>query len=120
MATNKEIIRKVNAGFSSGDDEAVLLHVADDVRWEINWDGKVITTHIGKEAFAKEINNEGFEGLPTIKVNTEIEEGDHVAVQGEVSCLKKGGDLMEAYFFDLYRLENGMIKDMKSFLLEKK
>ncbi|HUS03862.1 MAG TPA: nuclear transport factor 2 family protein [Chitinophagaceae bacterium] len=114
--TNKEIIRKVNEGFSEGDNEKILLYVADDVRWDIMG----ISTHVGKKAFRKEINNENFEGVPTITTLNEIEEGDHIAVEGEVQCKIKGGGIFNAFFFDLYRLENGKIKEMRSYLIEKK
>ena len=114
--TNKEIIRKVNEGFSEGNNEKILLYVADDVRWDIMG----ISTHIGKEAFRKEINNENFEGVPIITTKNEIEEGDRVAVEGEVQCKIKGGAIVNLFFFDFYRLENGKIKEMRSYLIEKK
>jgi uncharacterized protein len=116
MATNKEIIRKVNEGFAEGNVEKILLHVADDVRWDIVG----FSTHTGKEAFGKEVKNENFEGLPVITVKTEIEEGDQLAVEGEVQCRMKGGKIFNACFFDLYRLENGKIKEMRSYVIEKK
>lgn len=116
MATNKEIIRKVNEGFSEGNVEKILEHVAEDVRWDIVG----ISTHIGKEAFGREVKNENFEGLPLITVTTEIEEGDYLAVEGEVQCRLKGGAVFKAYFFDAYRLENGKIREMRSYLIEKK
>ena len=114
--TNKEIIRKVNEGFSEGNNEKILLYVADDVRWDIMG----ISTHIGKEAFRKEINNENFEGVPIITTKNEIEEGDRVAVEGEVQCMMKNGKMLDAFFFDSYLLENGKIKEMRSYLVEKK
>jgi ketosteroid isomerase-like protein len=112
---NKEIIRKVNKGFASGDTQAILSHLTDDIRWDIAG----ISKAIGKEAFRKEISNEHFEGLPTITIKNEIEEGDFVAVEGEVQCKIKGGGILDAVFFDLYRMENGKIKELKSFVVEK-
>jgi ketosteroid isomerase-like protein len=114
--TNKEIIRKVNEGFAEGDNEKILLYVADDVRWDIIG----ISAHVGKEAFSKEINNENFEGVPTITTKNEIGENDWVAVEGEVQCRKKNGGMLDAFFVDTYRLENGKIKEMRSYLIEKK
>ncbi|MDB5224009.1 MAG: hypothetical protein JWN83_2676 [Chitinophagaceae bacterium] len=114
--TNKEITRKVNEGFVEGDNEKILLYVADDVRWDIIG----ISTHIGKDAFNKEINNESFVGTPTITIKNEIEEDDRVAVEGEVQCRMKNGGMLDAFFFDSYRLENGKIKEMRSYLIEKK
>jgi uncharacterized protein len=113
---NKEIIRKVNEGFVTGDTEKILSYVADDVRWDMPG----TFAHVGKDAFRKEINNEAFEGVPTITIKNEIEEGEHVAVEGEVQCRKKDGGVFDAYFFDFYRLENGKIKEMRSYVIEKK
>jgi len=116
VMTNKEIIRKVNEGFSEGDTEKILLYVADDVRWDIPG----MPSHIGKDAFRKEINNENFTGLPTITIKNEIGEGDFVAVEGEVQCRKKDGGMLDAFFCDTYRLADGKIKEMRSYVIEKK
>jgi uncharacterized protein len=113
--TNKEIIRKVNEGFAADDADKILSYLADDVRWEMA--GTFI--HEGKEAFRKEINNEAFAGPPAITVKTEIEEGNYVSVDGEVQCTKINGDIFDAFFVDIYRLEDGKIKEMRSYVVEK-
>ena len=114
--TNKEVIQKVNEGFAENDAEKIISYVADDVRWDMPG----TFSHVGKEAFRKEINNEDFEGVPTIITKNEIAEGDYVAVEGEVQCKKKDGGMFDAFFFDIYRLENGKIKEMRSYVIEKK
>ena len=117
MATkNKAIIRKVNEGFAEGDTEKILLYVADDVRWDMPG----TFAHVGKDAFRKEINNENFVGVPAITIKNEIGEGDHVAVEGTVQCRKKDGGMFDAFFFDIYLLEDGKIKEMRSYVIEKK
>lgn len=116
MANNKrEIIRKVNDAFASGDTDTILSYLTDDVRWDIN--GNLAA--VGKEEFRKEINNEAFEGLPVITTLTEVEDEEHVAVEGTVQCRRKDGGILDAYFFDIYRLENGKIKEMRSYVVEK-
>ena len=112
--TNTEIIRQVNEGFASGDSDRILAHVADDVRWEIMG----ISTHVGRDEFAREINNENFEGLPVIVITGETEEGDRVAVEGTVEARFRGGAPLHLYFHNAYRLENGKIKEMRSYLVE--
>src|SRR5687767_1009380 len=114
--TNKEIIRKVNEGFSSGDEAKILTYVANDVRWDILG----YSTHVGIHEFRKELSNPLFEGLPTINIKNEMVDGDLVAVEGEVQCKRKDGGMMDAFFFDIYRLENGKIKEMRSYVIEKK
>jgi len=116
ISTNKETIRKVNEGFESGDSDAILAHLAEDVHWHIN--GKL--SAVDKESFRKEVNNEAFEGTPIINVTLQVEEGDHVAAEGTVKCNFKGGKPFEAFFFDIYRFEDGKIKEMRSYVVEKK
>jgi ketosteroid isomerase-like protein len=114
--TNKEIIQKVNDGFAAGDPEAILAFVADDVRWDVVG----ISTAIGKEEFRKEIKNEGFQGVPKINVTGAIEEGDRVAVEGTVQATTKDGQIIDLFFHNAYRLEDGKIKEMRSYLVFQK
>jgi ketosteroid isomerase-like protein len=116
MQSNKEIIRIVNRAFEEGDADKILSYVADDVRWDVM--GHSVA--IGKEAYRKEIHNENFEGKPVITVKNEIEEGDLLAVEGTVQAKFKGGAGFNAFFFDFYRLENGKIKEMRSYVIERK
>ena len=113
--TNKEIIQKVNEGFIENNTEKIMQYVADDVRWDVMG----ASTAIGKDAFLKEVNNEHFVGLPSIKIKNEIEQNNWIAVEGEVQCEKAGGGMLDAFFFDIYRLENGKIKEMRSYVIEK-
>lgn len=94
LTKNKEIIRRVNEGFAEDDVEKILFYVADDVRWDMPG----TFAHVGKDAFSKEIKNDAFIGPPTINIKTEIEEGDYVAVEGEVQCKKKDGSMFDAFF----------------------
>ena len=114
--TNKEIIRKVNAGFNSGDTEEILKYVADDVTWECPG----FFSHKGIEAFRKEIHNEAFSGLPVITVTNELEDGELVAAEGYVKAAKKDGSPFSCRFFDIYRLQGGKIKEMRSYLVDMK
>lgn len=113
---NKEIVRKVNQGFEEGDTEKILSCLADDVHWIMPGGFDLV----GKNEFRKEVNNENFTGRPRITIKNEIEEGDLVAVEGEVQSEKKDGGIFDAFFFDIYRLENGKIKEMRSYVIEKK
>ena len=113
---NLEIIRKVNAGFEAGDTDAILSHLTDDIRWHIN--GNLAATN--KEEFRKEVKNEAFEGTPVITVKNELEDGDLAAVEGEVKARFKGGAKFEGLFFDIYMLTDGKIKEMRSYVIEKK
>lgn len=115
MATNKEIVQRVNDGFASGEVDQIMEHIADDVRWDVVG----ISTAVGKDAFRKEVKNENFEGVPEITIHRAIEEGDRVAVEGEVVTRFKGGAVVELFFHNAYRLEAGKIKELRSYLVFK-
>src|ERR1700712_3642736 len=100
--TNIEIIRKVNEGFVEGYTKEIMQYVADDVRLDVVG----ASTSIEKEALQKDRSSEYFDGLPTIKIKNEIEKGDWVAIEGEVECKKTDGSMLDAFFFDIYRLED--------------
>lgn len=113
--TNKEIIRKVNEAFNADDTETILSFVADDVRWDVVG----FSTANGREEFRREVENEGFIRPPKITIVSEIEEGDRVAVEGTVIGRSITGDVFELYFHNAYRIENGKIKEMRSYLVPK-
>lgn len=113
--TNKEIIQKVNEGFAEDDVEKILQYVADDVRWDVMG----ISTAIGKDAFRKQADSEYFTGKPIVKINYEIEQNNQVIVEGEMQCKKADGGILDAFFIDVYSLQNGMIKEMRSYIVEK-
>lgn len=114
--TNKEIVRKVNEAFNADDTETILSFVADDVRWDVVG----FSTANGREEFRKEVENEGFIRPPVITIVNEVEEGDGVAVEGTVIGKNTAGEIFELYFHNSYRLENGKIKEMRSYLVPKK
>jgi ketosteroid isomerase-like protein len=113
--SNKEIIRKVNDGFMADDVEAILGYVAEDVRWDVQG----AFTALGKDEFRNAIHNGHFEPGPVITTLHEIEEDGYVSVEGTVSSKMKNGKLFEAYFHNAYRMENGKIKEMRSYLVPK-
>ncbi|MEP6684621.1 MAG: nuclear transport factor 2 family protein [Parafilimonas sp.] len=113
--TNIEIVRKMNDGFVKGDMEKMMQHFATDVRWNVIG----ASTLINKKVFKKDVNNKYFIGLPTLKIKNEIQQGDWVAVEGEVLCKKNDGSMLHALFFDVYRLENGKIKELRSYVIER-
>ncbi|MGQ0739492.1 MAG: nuclear transport factor 2 family protein [Bacteroidota bacterium] len=111
--TNKEVIRKLNKGFEAGDEEAILSCLTDDVHWNVAG----YFTANGKEEYRKQIANENFSGLPVITIINEIEENNQVAVEGVVRAQFANGDPFKAFFHNTYRMENGKVKAMTSYLV---
>jgi ketosteroid isomerase-like protein len=114
--TNLEIIRKVNEGFAEGNTEKIRQYVSEDVQRNVIG----VSCSNRKKIFGKEISNDFFVDRLTIKIKNEIEKGDWIAVEGEVQCKIPGGDMLDAFFFDVYHLENGKIKEIRSYVIEKK
>ena len=113
--TNLEIVQKLNTAFEEGCIEKMRQYVAEDVYWNVVG----AKTSIAKEAFNK-TGDRYFIGLPRISVKKEIEAEDYVAIEGEIKCSHSNGRMLDAFFFDIYHLENGKIKAVQSFIIHKK
>ncbi len=75
--------------------------------------------HEGKGAFDKEIENDAFVGSPAIKEIRLVEEGNIVVAEGEVMASMKNGGLLDAEFCDVFHFENGRIKKLTTYLMQK-
>jgi ketosteroid isomerase-like protein len=116
VSENKQTIEKYMDAFNKSDHAQILSCLTDDVEWDIP--GLIHLT--GKEAFDKEIENEGFEGRPAITVSRMVEENDVVIAEGMVRAKKKGGDFINLAFCDVFEMQNAKIKRLISYLVELK
>lgn len=112
MSENKKTVAHYIDGFNKTDHAQILSCLTDDVEWEIP--GMFHT--IGKEAFDKEIENDGFVGSPTITISRMVEENDVVVVEGAVKSAKKDGGLLNAVFCDVFVMQNAKIARLISYL----
>ena len=110
---NKKVVSDYMDGFNLGDHHKILSCLTDDVVWEMPG----VYYHSGKEAFDKEIENDAFEGKPTINVVRIVEESDIVIAEGTVQGRRKGGDVFNAVFCDVFHMNNGKIKKLTSYLM---
>jgi ketosteroid isomerase-like protein len=111
MTENKRIVEKYMDGFRKSDHEQILSCLTDDVEWEIP--GAFHVT--GKEAFDREIENDGFVGSPTTRMT---EENDVVIAEGSVRSAKKAGGLLNLKFCDVFEMQDGKIRRLISYLME--
>ena len=102
-------------GFIASDHEKILSCLTDDIVWEMP--GMFYLT--GKEAFDKEIENDYFEGRPTIKIIRMTEENDIVVAEGSVQCKIRAGGLLDALFCDVFHMQNGKIKQLTTYQMNK-
>jgi ketosteroid isomerase-like protein len=113
--SNKKVIETYMDGFSKGDHSQILSCLTDDVVWEMTG----LFHKVGKEEFDKEIENDAFVGKPTILLIRMIEEGNIIVAEGSVTCEMKAGGLLDAMFCDVFHFENGKIKKLTGYLMQK-
>ena len=75
---------------------------------------------VGKLAFDKEIENDGFVGSPTITTSRMIEENDVVVVEGRVRAMRRDGGVLNAVFCDVFVMNNARIGRLTTYLAEVK
>jgi ketosteroid isomerase-like protein len=113
---NQRTVNIYMEGFRRGDHAGILSCLTDDVVWDIpGW-----AYLIGKDAFDKEIENEAFEGRPAITVTRVMEENEVVMAEGSVRTRRKGGEVLNLRFCDVFEMEHGKIKRLTSYLMEVK
>ena len=116
MTPNKRTVERYMEGFRRGDHQEILSCLTEDVEWKIPG-----AFHArGKEAFDKEIENEGFVGRPAITVTRMIEEEDVVIAEGSVRTQRKDGAFMDLAFCDVFEMQGGKIRRLTSYLMETK
>ena len=113
VSTRKDIVEKYIEGFRRSDHAEILSCLTDDVVWELHG----YKTLQGKAAFDAEIENEGFEGSPTLTIDRLIEEGDSVAATGRGSVNKKGGERVKFVFCDVFTFTGEAISRLETYLV---
>lgn len=114
MSQNKDTVQKYMDAFARTDHAGILSCLTDDVEWVIP--GMFHT--MGKDAFAKEIENDAFVGSPTIDVGRMTEESDVVVAEGRVHCARKDGGVLNAVFCDVFVMQSARIRHLTSYVVE--
>ena len=112
-ATNKAIIDRVNAAFASSNMEAFYALCADHVVWTMVGDRSVK----GKSAIREWMSTMD-PGAPAFTVDQMIAEGDSVAAHGKMTMKDKDGALGHFQFCDIYRLRQGLVVELRSFVVK--
>ena len=101
--------------YAAGDHEAVLSLLADDVIWNVS--GHILQR--GKDAYREEMSKGNFDGNPAISTTRMIEEGNIVVAEGTVTGTLINGDTLDLVFCDVFEFENGLIKQLTSYVTGK-
>ncbi len=115
MTENKKTVEKYMEGFNASDHPKILSCLRDDIHWEMPG----LFSLSGKEAFDREIENEAFVGRPAITVLRMVEENNIVVVEGAVQAARTDGGLLDAVFCDVFEMDDGKIKRLTTYLMDK-
>ena len=86
-SVRNRVVETYIEGFRTGDHEAILACLTDDVTWEM----PPYFALSGKSAFDDAIENEASPGPPDIQLTRLVEEGDVVVAEGAVQAALKAG-----------------------------
>lgn len=115
MPTDKEIVDLANAAFRKGDMQAFLDLCSEDFEWEMVGSD----FHIKGKAHAnEEFKNMPDCGLPVYSIDREFVSGGRVMCEGRLEMKMPNDVLWEAFYCDIYDLEDGMIKSLRTYAVE--
>jgi uncharacterized protein len=114
-SSRKKAVRAYIDGFRTGDHDAILALLTDDVTWEMP--GFIDTR--GKDAFDEQIENDAFEGHPKLTIHQLVEEDEVVVAIGEVEAARKDGGILSAVFADVFYFEGDKIRRLETYQMEK-
>jgi ketosteroid isomerase-like protein len=109
----KRVVERYFEGFRRGDHGMILAYLTEDVVWDLPG-----FKHLeGKEAFDGEIENEAFEGRPSLNVDRLVEDGDTVVAIGEGQSRRKDGMDFRFAFADVFTFRAGAVSRVESYLV---
>jgi ketosteroid isomerase-like protein len=113
-SNRKRAVRAYIDGFRTGDHEAILALLTDDVTWTIPGFFDIR----GKDAFDEQIENDAFEGLPKLTIHRLVEERDVVVAVGAVEAARSDGGILSAVFADVFYFEGEKIHRLETYQME--
>jgi uncharacterized protein len=113
LSDHKQVVERYFEGFRRGDHEMVLGCLTDDVVWDLPG-----FKHLeGREAFDAEIENEAFEGRPSLAVERLVAEGDTVVATGTGQSQRKDGVDFRFAYADVFTFRAGAVCRVESYLV---
>ena len=114
MSSRKAVVETYIEGFRRMDHAMILSCLTDDIVWELYG----YTTIKGREAFDAEIENDAFEGKPTLRIDRLVEEGDTVVALGGGSARKKDGEELRFLFSDVFTFAGDAICRLETYQVD--
>jgi ketosteroid isomerase-like protein len=113
-ASNKTIVKKVNAAFADNDPEVFLKNCKANVVW--NMVGE--ETRTGVETIRNWMKSMGDMEPPKFTVDNLIGEGDIVVSNGNMTMKNKEGKNESYSYCDVYRFEGNKIAELTSYVVK--
>lgn len=110
--TNKDLVKKVNASFINNDQESFIACCAEDVKWHMN-----THTVAGKDGI-RNILKENTAMCMEITVTDMIADESGAVCHGITYMQNTKGEKMSALYCDVYRIENNMINELSSYIVD--
>lgn len=110
---NKAILEQANAAITRGEYEVFLSFCTDDTEW--NFIGDTILQ--GKEA-VRQYMAKTYVEPPKFMVENLIAEGAFVTAVGKISLRNEAGEMKHYSYCDVWRFEDGKMKELKAFVVE--
>ena len=113
MSIQKETVEAYFEGFRRSDHSAILALLTEDVAWDLPG-----FRHLrGKAEFDGEIENEDFEGSPSLAIDRMFEEDDVVIAVGEGEASRRDGQRFRFAFCDIFTFREALIARVESYLV---
>lgn len=113
MSQNKDTVQRYMDAYGRWDHPTVLACLTEDVEWVVPG-----AFHLkGHEAFDKEIEGQGNEGPPDIRVTRLVEDGEVVVAEGTVRGALAGGGVLSLVFCDVFLMRDGLIRHLTSYVM---
>jgi uncharacterized protein (TIGR02246 family) len=117
VGNTRELIQSLIEAFDNNDVEAILRHFTEDIEWTI----------VGNDTLSgKKGIEDFFNAHPQMKMLSSTKDhfvidGDTVVVNGEVDCENEStGARHDMFYCDIYELEEGKVRKMTSYCIDKK
>ena len=113
MSARKDVVETYFEGFRRTDHAMIVACLTDDVVWDLPG-----YAHIeGKVAFDGEIENEEFEGSPTLTIDRLVEEGDTVVAIGTGAGHRSSGEVHRFAYCDVFTFAGDRIGRVESYIV---
>ncbi len=113
LSPRKVVVQAYFEGFRRGDHEGILRLLTDDVVWDLPGYRHLV----GKEGFDGEIENENFEGRPTLVLDRLVQEDNTVVAIGSGEASRRDGVLLRFAYADVFTFTGDLIGRVESYLV---